>query len=44
LHRAWKAKNGNPVVDFGPFGQLLRVVGATSAASKRFSDRRKAES
>jgi DNA-binding transcriptional regulator GbsR (MarR family) len=44
LHRQWKAKNEKPVVDFGPFGQLLRVVGATSAASKRYSDSRKAES
>lgn len=43
MNRAWKAKKDQPVVDFGPFGHLLRAVGATSAASKRYTDNRKVE-
>lgn len=41
--RAWRAEKSQPIVDFGPFGHLLRLTGATGAASKRFIDSRKVE-
>jgi len=41
--RAWRAEKSQPIVDFGPFGHLLRHVGATGSASKRFIDARKVE-